>query len=113
MSVEREDFTDEFLRDVERGAERFVRAGGLVIESNMKRIVTQKRIVDTGRLRASITSNVDSDGDGPYSDTGPNVDYAEYVEYGTSRQPARPYAEPGFQASRPAIDALAARELKT
>ena len=109
MSVEREDFTDEFLRDIERGQERFVRDGGLVIESNMKR----RTPVDTGRLRGSITSEVGADSDGPYSDTGPNVDYAEYVEYGTSRMAAQPYAEPGFQASRPAIDALAARELKT
>ena len=109
MSVEREDFTDEFLRDIERGAERFVTFGGLIIAGNMKR----RSPVDTGRLRGSITTNVDSDGDGPYSDTGPGTDYAEYVEYGTTRQPAQPYAEPGFQASRSAIDALAARELKT
>ena len=112
MSVERQDFTDEFLRDIERGQERFVRAGGLVIEGNMKRRAPVAKI-NGGRLRASITSNVDSDATGPYSDTGPNVDYAEYVEYGTSRMAAQPYAEPGFQASRSAIDALAAREMKT
>lgn len=54
---------------------------------------TAKRLcpVDTGRLRASITHAVNQDGQGLYADIGSNVDYAVYVELGTSRVPARPF----------------------
>ena len=109
MSVRREDKTPEFLRDVARGAERFVTQGGLVISGQMKR----RAPVDLGNLRRSISSETGKDSAGVYSDTGPGTDYAEFVEYGTSKMAAQPYAEPGFQAARPRIDSIAARELKT
>jgi hypothetical protein len=37
------------------GEEAIVRAVALAVEAEMKRIVTQKRIIDTGNLRASIS----------------------------------------------------------
>lgn len=48
--------------------------------------------VDTGRLRGSITHEVDFDGDAVY--IGTNVEYAPYVELGTSRQKAQPFLRP-------------------
>lgn len=46
--------------------------------------------VDTGRLRNSITYMIASD----KAYVGTNVEYAAYVELGTSRQKAQPYLVP-------------------
>lgn len=48
--------------------------------------------VDTGNLRASITHEVDAAEKAVY--IGTNVEYAPYVELGTSRQKAQPYLRP-------------------
>ena len=48
--------------------------------------------VDTGNLRNSITHTVDADGQKTY--VGTNVEYAAYVEMGTSRTKAQPYLKP-------------------
>ncbi len=49
--------------------------------------------VDTGRLRASISH--DTDEDTMY--LGTNVEYAPYVELGTSRMDAQPYLRPAIE----------------
>ena len=71
----------EFVRGPLRD---FLQRAAFVIESQMK----QKVVVDTGRLRASITTNV-----GPMAASiGPTVDYAAFVEYGTRPHWAPPGA---------------------
>lgn len=52
--------------------------------------------VDTGRLRSSITMVLESDSDGLYAVVGTNVDYAEFVEFGTSTQRAQPFLRPAL-----------------
>jgi HK97 gp10 family phage protein len=54
---------------------------------------TAKRLcpVDTGRLRGSITHALATDSVGLYADIGSNVEYAVFVELGTSRMPARSF----------------------
>lgn len=47
--------------------------------------------VDTGRLRSSISFEVDTRAT---ATVGTNVEYAPYVEYGTSRMAAQPYLRP-------------------
>jgi len=57
---------------------RFLRQAGFLVEAAAKKRAT----VDTGRMRASITSNVD-----PRALTttiAPTVDYAAHVEFGTA-----------------------------
>ena len=49
--------------------------------------------VDTGRLRASISH--DTDEDTMY--LGTNVEYAPYVELGTSRMDAQPFLRPAIE----------------
>ena len=44
--------------------------------------------VDTGALRDSITTEVDSSGATVVGKVGPHVPYAEYVEFGTGRRGA-------------------------
>lgn len=48
--------------------------------------------VDTGNLRGSITHEVDAGDNAVY--IGTNVEYAPYVELGTSRQKAQPFLRP-------------------
>jgi phage gpG-like protein len=55
-------------------------------------IVTDKGIVDTGRLRASLSYQVAPDEQAVYA--GTNVDYAIYNELGTRRMKARPFLAP-------------------
>lgn len=61
-------------------------AVGLQAEGYAKRLCP----VDTGLLRNSITHT--SDEDTAY--IGTNVEYAAYVEYGTSKTAAQPYLKP-------------------
>lgn len=60
--------------------------------------------VDTGRLRASISVTEGRDGRGYFVDIGTNVDYAAFVEYGTSVSAAQPFLRPGLlQALRQGV----------
>lgn len=64
---------------------------GLVAEGYAKRACP----VDTGRLRNSITHIVDEDG--KCAIIGTNVEYAPYVELGTTRQRPQPYLKPAAE----------------
>lgn len=61
---------------------------GLVAEGYAKRLCP----VDTGRLRNSITHAIDNGG--RYVAIGTNVEYAPFVELGTSRMDERPFLRP-------------------
>lgn len=56
--------------------------------------------VDTGRLRASITHALDQDGQGLLAVVGSDVEYAAYVELGTSRTRPQAFLRPALQAAR-------------
>lgn len=68
--------------------ERSLEAIGLQAEGYAKMLCP----VDTGNLRNSITHTVDGAGQKAY--IGTNVEYAPYVEFGTSRMRAQPYLQP-------------------
>lgn len=60
------------------------------VVTHMKGVVP----VDTGKLRDSIEKKQEGDS----VSVGPRgVEYAEYVEYGTSRSPAQPYVRPTIE----------------
>lgn len=64
---------------------------GMVAEGYAKR----KCPVDTSNLVSSLTHQVDYLGKKVY--IGTNVEYAPYVEMGTSKQKAQPYLRPAAQ----------------
>ena len=68
--------------------DRALEAIGLQAEGYAKMLCP----VDTGRLRNSITHTVDVTGHKAI--IGTNVEYAAYVEMGTSRTKAQPYLQP-------------------
>ena len=71
---------NDILRCMERGKRNALTAIGATAETYAK----QETPVDTGRLRNSISHSVD--GEAAY--IGSNVEYAPYVELGTSRAKA-------------------------
>ena len=84
--------TTEALKKLfdEKKQEAIVREIALAIEYEAKRLCP----VDTGRLRASITTEkIDTATYG----VGTNVEYAPYVEFGTRKMAAQPYLRPAVE----------------
>lgn len=70
-----------------------VKGTGLIIETGAKRRVP----VDTGRLKSSILRTPKTDF---FVTVGTNVEYAQYVEYGTSKNRKQPFLFPAAEAER-------------
>ena len=85
-SIKIEDHSDEFIEELRRRIPVALEECGLAAEGYAKRLCP----VDTGRLRNSITHTADK----KTAYIGTNVEYAPYVELGTSRQKAQPYLKP-------------------
>ena len=80
MEVDYKDYSKEVLSALEKGKRNALTAIGATAETYAKKATP----VDTGRLRNSISHAVD--GEAAY--IGTNVEYAPYVELGTSRAKA-------------------------
>jgi HK97 gp10 family phage protein len=63
---------------------------GLQVQNEARRACP----VDTGRLRSSIMMKHGTDGGGFYVTIGTNVEYAAFVEFGTSNMRAQPFLLP-------------------
>jgi HK97 gp10 family phage protein len=75
---------------------------GLIVERQAKINVSQSTghpRVQTGRLRGSITYNV-NDKD---VEIGSNVYYSKYLEFGTSKMPPYPWLFPAVESKRQEI----------
>lgn len=118
ISIKIEDHSDEFIEELRRRIPAALEECGLAAEGYAKRLCP----VDTGLLRNSIThaldgespaisDYVDDNGEqrGQYNGTAPaesgksravylgtNVEYAPYVELGTSRTGAQPFIKPAL-----------------
>jgi len=108
VSVTIKDNTKQVLSSLQDKALQFVTGGGLIIQTEMKVLTPVK----TGNLRNSEQSVAYVEDGVPVSETGPTAEYAEDVEFGTFRQRAKPYAEPGFQNAIPKINRYGDRVLK-
>lgn len=82
------DNTDQFESNLKKQLKMALEDIGLTAENYAMRDCP----VDTGRLRASITHKVMDDEKAVY--IGTNVEYAPYVELGTSTQGAQPFLVP-------------------
>ena len=75
--------------------QRAIEKGCLSIEADAKQVCP----VRTGNLRASIHTEIQP----LRGEVGTNVQYAPYVEFGTSKQVAQPYLEPAFLKNKDRI----------
>ena len=80
------DNRDEVLNELRSKSEIAMEKVGMVAEGYAKRLCP----VDTGNLRNSIAHAVQ----GKTAYIGTNVEYAPYVEMGTSRTRAQPFIKP-------------------
>lgn len=80
---------DEVLNALQSQKSKILEEWGLTAEA----YASDYCPVDTGRLRASISH--DTDEDTMY--LGTNVEYAPYVELGTSRMDAQPFLRPAIE----------------
>ena len=88
FSVRVEDHSEEFLRELTSKIPAALEECGLVAEGYAKRLCP----VDTGRLRNSITHTTEEN----TAYVGTNVEYAPYVEMGTTRTRAQPFIKPAL-----------------
>ena len=84
----KQDNTGQVAAGIESAIDVALEKIGLLAEG----YAIKKCPVDTGNLRGSITHEVDADDNAVY--IGTNVEYAPYVELGTSRQKAQPFLRP-------------------
>lgn len=89
---------------IDSAVEKAVIESALVAEDKVVHLTP----VDTGRLRASIAHNTESD----RFQVGTNVEYAVYVEKGTSKQKAQPFLKPGINRTVPLIQGIVKKYLK-
>lgn len=104
MSIEvtlKHDYKSYKLERFEETAKKLIKGlakAVLVVERQAK----ENAPVDTGRLRASITSEVS----GMEGKVRTNVEYASYVEHGTSKRPATPFLFPALEQKKREIEEL-------
>lgn len=79
----------QIANDVPKAAEDMIANVGAVALTEARNNVP----VDTGALKGSITLEVEG-GDNPVATVGSNLEYAPYVEYGTSSHTPQPFMEP-------------------
>ena len=80
------------LSDCDERIDEALNRGALQIEGDAKRGCP----VQTGNLRASITSDLSKP---LVKEVGSNVEYAEFVEYGTRYKAARPFLNSAYEAN--------------
>lgn len=89
---------DAFYVEFDPSVKKALEEIGIEAEGHAKDIITEKGAVDTGRLRNSITHQVgETESKEPCVYVGTNVEYAPFIEFGTSRMAARPYLKPAIE----------------
>lgn len=107
VTVTFESHLGELLDALPEQIEQALTAIGMTAETHAKELCP----VDTGRLRNSITHEVDIGGHATI--IGSNVEYAAYVELGTSRQKAHPYLRPAVENYTQEYKSIAESALKS
>ena len=91
----RENNTEQIAKAIKTALAAALEEVGLAAEGFAKKKLTENHSVDTGRLRNSVTHAIDMGEEAVY--IGTNVEYAPYVELGTSRSKEKPYLRPAAQ----------------
>lgn len=92
---------DKLVGETRRRAEKLVDKTA----NNIREAAENMVAVDTGALKKSITVTDDGELTRIVSAGNATVDYAEHVEFGTSKQPAQPFFTPAVEQERPKFEA--------
>jgi len=86
-------------KDAATAIEEGLQKGALRVERDAK----INAPVDTGRLRASISTRLIEEDGNTIAEVGSSVEYAPMVEYGTSKKAARPFLFPAYNQNKDKI----------
>ena len=87
---------DDVINSLARSVEKAIKAAEKELQLTALEIERDAKLnapVDTGMLRASITST----GSGSEYEIGTNLEYAPFVEFGTRYMAAQPFLFPAFE----------------
>lgn len=130
IEFEVEDNSGKVLREYENRKPELLNAFGSELYKSIYNFMTEDKIVDTGRLRGSISYSTEfNDYNQPTPANQPNdfikgvreensvlygsnVDYANFVETGTTRQRARHYVKTGTDRAVPQLKKAGEEVLK-
>ena len=134
MKVDYKDYSKEVLAALEKGKRNALTAIGATAETHAKDNITADDLIDTGRLRNSITfATGDYLGIGTYTDNkkkkysdakarntpkddevaiGTNVEYAAYTELGTEKITAHHYLKRAVTEHQDEYKELAVEAIK-
>ena len=109
MKVDYKDNSQQILAALEKGKRNALTAIGASAETHTKENITADDLIDTGRLRNSISYAVD--GESAY--IGTNVEYAPYLELGTKKIAAHHYLKRAATEHKDEYKKLTAQAIKT
>ncbi|MDW0112158.1 HK97 gp10 family phage protein [Sporosarcina saromensis] len=99
MSSFKIDGFEKFMSTIERmpaklndEAKKAIHTRTLEMEANAKSLSP----IDTGHLRRSLNSTFSDEGSSTVGEVSTVVEYAPFVEFGTSKQAAQPFLTPSF-----------------
>jgi HK97 gp10 family phage protein len=101
------------LKKVQNTARNRLEQGLLNSALIVERDAKKKAPVDTGRLRDSITHETDFGSGDPSVTVGTNVEYAPYVEFGSSKAAAQPFLYPALTENKSKILKEIAKALRS
>ena len=135
MKVDYKDNSEQVLSALEKGKRNALTAIGATAETHVKDNITADDLIDTGRLRNSITfATGDYSGIGTYTDNegnryddakarntpkddevaiGTNVEYAAYTELGTQHITAHHYLKRAVTEHKDEYKNLTVQAIKT
>jgi len=99
-------FKKEVFTAITKAEKSALEEVGFFVEAEAKSRTT----VATGTLKRSITSVVDTNDKSVT--VGTNIEYATYVEKGTSRQIAKPYLTPAVEENKSKLKSILEKHLK-
>lgn len=108
MKIEFEDNSDKILGEWGSKKGKILTAIGLKATEIWAKIITTKKVVDTGRFRNSVNYQVGED----EVIIGSGIEYAEFLELGTSKMEARPTLKPTIEEYRETYKNIAEQIMK-
>lgn len=102
---------EAFLRELTGSSEKALNAAceeltktAYDIEKTAKQNIKTNKTVDTGRLLGSVKTKTKKSNGSVEAEVGTNVEYANYIEYGTRKMGAKPFLNPAFDSETAGLD---------
>lgn len=111
IDAQLKDLDKAFLRaalDIRSATLQGMTASTIVVQSDALR----RAPVDTGLLRKSIARTVEQNMLKTIGKVGTNVEYAPFIEFGTSKAKSQPFLIPGLESNINKIKGLIAAAIK-